>query len=744
MTDGAGANGAGNHMTTELTPPTDPAPSAKRPRRPWVRGVLFGAAGFLVVAAGVLAWTVWSHYRTLTSAKYNDVAYTVPGAPRLAATGGERVFRIDPTHSSVSYSINEKLFGHTTHDAVGTTNGIAGDLALNESAPSKSRVGEIVVNVEELHSDNNLRDARMRASNLESHKYPLAYLNVSSMSGLPASMTDGTTYQFTINSQLTVKQTPAAVTWDAQGVVNGGKLTATAVAHVKLSTFGAGPISIAGLVSTSDDATLTIKLTALDPSKFRIPDAIASPKGAPKPKTTASFQSDIMPALEANCASCHEPGQVGAAHWTLRTAADAAKVSDGIGAVVEAKYMPPWPASDKGVALAHSRALDQKTIDQIVSWSRAGGPLDVAPTTKIKPTAGPVGPPPRKDVELRMPQAYAGSLSVPNDYRCFVLDPHFTKPTYVTGYQVTPDHRAEIHHVQIFHIDASQVAAAKQISGSDGKPGWSCYGTVSLPSSGGRHRGSGESHERNVPGFSGQAGLFAGWVPGQDPVTYPAGSGVLFQPGDALAFQVHYHYDTTPVPDRSTVDLQISHSDTALKPIDIINPIAPVEIPCMPGATSPLCDRNAAIADDAHLYGPIGSLAEFGLLAVCGKTQQELAATFHNGVASSSCDYKVPENGTIVAVFGHEHTLGKSFRLTLDPDEPSQKILLDIPTWNFDWQMNYALAKPLHVTAGETIRMQCTWDRSLDPNRPQKYIVFAEGTEDEMCFSTYALIPDNP
>ena len=85
---------------------------------------------------------------------------------------------------------------------------------------------------------------------------------------------------------------------------------------------------------------------------------------------------------------------------------------------------------------------------------------------------------------------------------------------------------------------------------------------------------------------------------------------------------------------------------------------------------------------------------------------------------------------------------GKSFRLTLDPGTPKQKVLLDIPTWNFDWQMNYEFATPIHVKAGETIRMQCSWDRSLDPNRPQKYIVFAEGTEDEMCFATYAIIPD--
>ena len=39
--------------------------------------------------------------------------------------------------------------------------------------------------------------------------------------------------------------------------------------------------------------------------------------------------------------------------------------------------------------------------------------------------------------------------------------------------------------------------------------------------------------------------------------------------------------------------------------------------------------------------------------------------------------------------------------------------------------------------------MDCSWDRSADPLRPPKYIVFAEGTEDEMCFATYALIPDD-
>ena len=719
-------------IEAELEPADDGGPPSRRFRRRWILYVL-GAFAFVLLGIGLYAWR---QYRNLTSAKYNVIDYTVPNAPQLVAGSGETVYRIDPTQSSLKYGVNEKFLGQDAHYAEGTTNGIAGDIALNSANPSVSRVGTIVVNVEELHSDNNLRDARIREDNLDSHDFPLAQLTVDGLTGLPAAIADGTSYPFTVNSQLTVKNTPHPVAWDATGTVSNGKLVVDATTHVKMSELGIGPISIYGLVSTSDDVTLTLKLTALDPSKFTVPNQIAAPADAPRSGDSPSFAKVIMPALEANCASCHNPGEVGANHWTLETAGDAKAVSDGIGLVVQNGYMPPWPASDHGVELLNSKKLDQATIDAIVKWSRAGGPLDVPESTKIAPKGGPAVAAPRHDLTLQMPEAYAGSLSVPNDYRCFVLDPHITQPTYLTGYEVTPDQRQEIHHVQIFHIDESQVAAAAKVSGSDGKPGWSCYGTVDLPTT---HRNRNRSE---VPGFTGQAGLIAGWVPGQDPVIYPNGSGILMQPGDALVFQVHYHYEVPPTPDRSTVSIQVDPGTANLKRIDIINPIAPVEIPCMPGTSAPLCDRNAALADDTNLYGPIGAGAESGLLAVCGQTAEQLAADFQNGIARTTCDYKVPESGTIVSVFGHEHTLGKDFRLTLDPDASKPTVLLDIPTWNFNWQMNYGLAEPIHVTAGQTIRMECSWDRAIEPNRPPKYIVFAEGTEDEMCFGTYAIIPD--
>ncbi len=723
--------------STTVTPEGETPETRGRVRRLLShRWLLFPVVVF-ALAAVALGINAWRDYRVVTSAKFRVVDYTVPSAPKLAAGAGETVYRIDPTHSSVSYSVNEKLFGKSTHRAKGSTSGIAGDIGLNTANPSASRVGQIVVNVEQLHSDNNLRDARMRASALKSHEYPLANLTVAGFSGMPDKIAEDTTYNFTMKSQLTVQKTPAPVDWKVRARVADGKLNARATAKVKMSTFGIGPISVAGLVSTSDDVTLTMNLTALDPSKHSVPTEIAAPDDAPRSKDGPSFETDVMPVLAANCASCHNPGQVGAAHWKLVTAADAVEISDGIGSVVDAGYMPPWPASPHGVELLGSKRLDQKTIDTILAWSRAGGQIDVPETTRILPRGGPKVPEPRKDAVLRMPEAYAGSLNTPNDYRCFVLNPNLTKPMFLTGYQVTPDHRPEIHHVQLFHVDASQVEYAKTISGADGKPGWSCYGTVSLPST------QRDPSERRLRGFTGQPGLIAGWVPGQDPVEYPNHSGILLKPGDAFVLQMHYHYDTTPIPDRTTVSIQLDPGTENFKEIDIINPVGPVEIPCMPGVKAELCDRNKAIADDVRLYGAIGAAFEEGLLRICNKTAEELAANFRNGVASTTCDYRVPESGTIVSVFGHEHTLGKTFRFTLDPDTADPKILLDIPNWNFDWQMNYGLAKPLHVEEGQTLRMSCSWDRAIEPNRAPKYIVFAEGTEDEMCFGTYAIIPDD-
>ena len=725
--------------------PEDSAPAGGVPDSedaPANRGRRLGrrlSIGMLGIGLAAAAYVGWTQVKPVVDAqRYANVSNEVPVAPKLTAADGETLYRIDPTRSSLTYEIDEKL-GGAARTASGSTQGIAGDIALAEDDLAKSRVGSIVVDIEQFRSDNNLRDARIRQDFLQSHRYPLATFDVDTIEGLDGVLEEGRSYPFTMEGSVTVKDTPAPATWKATAEVTDGVLKAEATTTAKLSRFDAGPISIAGLVTTSDDVELTLVLTAVDPATNDIATVVdqqVETVGTDGP----SFASDVQPIIEANCAVCHNSGQMASRHLRLDTAGDIQAISDGVKTVTQARYMPPWPASDEGVPLLHDARLSDEDLATLAAWSDGGGRLDVPADTELVMTEEKAELLPRKDVTLKA-DPYLGSSTNRNDYRCFVLDPELTEPEFFTGYTFEPDQIQQVHHAQVFHISEEQKATAAKTAGSDGQPGWQCYAGPNL-------KGEKPNERYRVDGvqdvgFAGQANLVAGWVPGQSPSIFPEQSGVLMEPGDALVLQVHYHFAADPTPDQSTLALQMSPVDGATKRLRVVNPLAPVEIPCAPeDAGAPLCDRDAAIADNVVQYGPSGASNERGLLALCGHRPDDLTADFDGAVASTSCNLRVPEDGTIVAVQGHMHTLGRSIRLTLDADSADEKVLLDIPQWSFDWQMSYGLAEPLKVEAGQPIRLECSFDRGADPLRDPKYIVFAEGTEDEMCFATYVLIPD--
>ena len=86
------------------------------------------------------------------------------------------------------------------------------------------------------------------------------------------------------------------------------------------------------------------------------------------------------------------------------------------------------------------------------------------------------------------------------------------------------------------------------------------------------------------------------------------------------------------------------------------------------------------------------------------------------------------------------HTRGRDIRLVLDPGTSRQRTLLHIPRWSFHWQDAYLLAKPLHLRAGDVLRVQCRFDNTVGAqpsvngvHLPPRYVLWGEGTTDEMC-----------
>ena len=93
------------------------------------------------------------------------------------------------------------------------------------------------------------------------------------------------------------------------------------------------------------------------------------------------------------------------------------------------------------------------------------------------------------------------------------------------------------------------------------------------------------------------------------------------------------------------------------------------------------------------------------------------------------------------------HLLGRTLKLTLNPGKPTEKILLDVKNYNFDDQSATVLKSPVAVKAGDTIRVQCTYDPKLRQLLPElkglapRYVTWGEGSSDEMCLGVIAATP---
>jgi len=655
-----------------------------------------------------------------------EIGTAVPSAPRLQAVGGsEHLFRIDASRSSMTYSLTETLAG-SDRTATGTTKGIAGDLVIDEVAPARSRVGDIVVNVEQLRSDQELRDRRLRADYLESSRFPLATFHTTTIEGLPDAVVGEAAADIRLAGHLTIKGVARAASVDAKVARAGGEIRITGSSAIKLSDYGIGPISIVGLVKTGDDVRLSFDVAAVDPAATTVPTEVAAPPRTEPTVRSAeapSFDRQIKPLLESRCASCHEPNAVGSHTWTLTNARDAQSVAPGLGLVASSGYMPPWPASGKGVALEHDRRLTAEEIHTIVAWAESGAPLDVDPDTTIRATRDASGPTIRHDVTMRLPEPYQGSVERADDYRCFILDPKIERESFITGFEFSPDQTALVHHATIAKVTAAGRNDVDRLDAATPGSGWGC--AIGAPLTVSTDAGA------PLPSSGATTAQVSAWAPGQAATSYPEGTGLRVQPGDLFLIQIHYHVAHPPPPDRSSFAIQVT-SGTALDDVSTATYFAPAEIPCAADHPGPLCDRDAVLRQLGESFGATAPLLPLGILTACGRSPADFA-TMTDGTAHASCTQPAGQAGEILWVMGHEHEIGASFRLTINAGRPDERVLLDIPRWSFDWQLVYRPRDKFDLRPGDTITTECSWDRSLRPEREPRYITWAEGTGDEMC-----------
>jgi len=312
------------------------------------------------------------------------------------------------------------------------------------------------------------------------------------------------------------------------------------------------------------------------------------------------------------------------------------------------------------------------------------------------------------------PHAPAGAT---DDYHCTLMNPHVTHNSYIIGSQFFPGSK-EDHHAILFLVPPNLAAAAN--AANPGNNGWSCFGESPIP-------GTGLGQISNTP-------WLAAWAPGAGFSNLPKGTGIYLPAGSLVVMQVHYNLLVGDKPVKNTLELKTVPASVPLQPLNLDLMPAPPDIPCPANATGPLCSRAASLANLGQRFGQSAVNFVNTIEFVCGRNPQSPPAG-----TSTSCTWPVGRSGYIVRVGAHMHLLGVSFTMVLNPGTPTQQTILNVPSYNFDYQKGYNLAHPIQVTAGDKVQVNCNYNPQLGQELPllrkvpPHFVTWGDGSSDEMC-----------
>lgn len=160
-------------------------------------------------------------------------------------------------------------------------------------------------------------------------------------------------------------------------------------------------------------------------------------------------------------------------------------------------------------------------------------------------------------------------------------------------------------------------------------------------------------------------GYLAGFAPGTGAGVFPEGYAKRVPAGSRLLFQIHYTPSGRATKDRTRLGLVFAKSKPAYEVVT--RGIANTQFRIPPG------DANHRV----------------------------------------NAAMTMPEDARILGFFPHMHLRGKAFRYELEA-EGEKRVLLDVPRFDFNWQLYYELRNPLPVAKGVRITATGWFDNSED------------------------------
>jgi len=197
--------------------------------------------------------------------------------------------------------------------------------------------------------------------------------------------------------------------------------------------------------------------------------------------------------------------------------------------------------------------------------------------------------------------------------------------------------------------------------------------------------------------------ILAGYAPGSIPLTTPDGVAIKVKAGSKLLFEMHYTPDGHAQKDQSSVGICFAKEPSKIK---------------------------------RELKGDAASFPPRQLIIEKNDPDQQR-------VQDSK---KTMRNVALVSMTPHMHLRGKSFRYDLIDAKNDTVIetLLDVPAYDFNWQLKYILKKPKLIRPGQFIRCTAVFDNSannLSNPDPDKRVRWGPQSEDEMMIGFLEYIP---
>jgi len=193
-------------------------------------------------------------------------------------------------------------------------------------------------------------------------------------------------------------------------------------------------------------------------------------------------------------------------------------------------------------------------------------------------------------------------------------------------------------------------------------------------------------HEKNEK-VADTESYWAAYVPGNGSHTFPEGFARKLPAGAKLSFQIHYTPNGTATKERLRLGLVYAKTPPKYEMRTVAVPNIFLKIP--PGAAN-------------HV---------------------------------ETVTRPVPVDLPVTSLLAHMHVRGKAFKFELTTPDGKTETLLDLPNYDFNWQLRYDLKQPRVLPRGSTVKLTAVFDNSADNKSnpdPTKLVRWGPQTYDEM------------